>query len=127
MRLTVVLLFAGLAMAQYGPPGGPYQPDRVMALVDRVHQDLNHGYDVWHLNHGERDRLNHAEKELREFAEHWRHGRFDQGNLDHSIGAIQHVLDKNHLKGGERDALWADAEELRHMREAYDRHEIGRW
>jgi hypothetical protein len=116
MRLTVVLLFAGLAMAQYGPPGGPYQPDRVMALVDRVHQDLNHGYDVWHLNHGERDRLNHAEKELREFAEHRRHGRFDQGNLD-----------KNHLKGGERDALWADVEELRHMREAYDRHEIGRW
>jgi hypothetical protein len=37
------------------------------------------------------------------------------------------VLDNNRLTGRERDALWSDVEQLRRMREAYDRHEIGRW
>jgi len=125
--VAVALLSASLAIGQYGTPGGPYRPEGVSALVERVHQDLNRGYDVWHLGHGERDRLNHAEKELREFDEHWRHGRFDKDKLDDAIGSIQRVLDKNHLTGPERDALWEDANQLRRMREAYDRHEIGRW
>jgi hypothetical protein len=92
-----------------------------------VHADLNHGYDKWHLSDGDRGRLNNAEKRLRLFARDWRHGKFDKGDLDDSISAIQHVLDNNHLAGEERDALWNDVEQLRRMREAYDRHEIGRW
>jgi len=133
-RLLNVLLytasFAGLAgtgHAQYGRPGGPYQPDSVNALVERVHADLNRGYGEWRISHGDRDRLNDAEKQLRSFARDWRRGRFDKDDLDHSIAAIQHVLDNNHLAGPARDALWSDVENLRHMREAYDRHEIGRW
>jgi hypothetical protein len=121
------LLMLGAAQAQYGRPGGPWQPDSVTALVDRVHDDLNRGYGVWHLHGGDRDRLNNAERQLRNFEHDWRRGRFDKGDLDSSISSIQHVLDNNRLSGRERDALWNDVEELRHMREAYDRHEIGRW
>jgi hypothetical protein len=119
--------FGALAQAQYGPEGGPYQPDSVSSLVEKVHADLNDGYSHWQLANGDRDRLNNAEKKLRGFAADWRKGKFDKGDLDDSIAAIQHVLDNNHLEGHERDALWTDTEALRHMREAYDRHEIGRW
>ncbi len=126
--LTAALAgFGTLAHAQYGPAGGPYQPDSVSALVDKVHTDLNSGYDHWKLAGGDRDRLNKAEKQLRGFAMDWRKGKFDKGALDDSIAAVQHVLDNNHLAGPERDALASDVEQLRNMRQAYDRHEIGRW
>src|SRR5882724_2360581 len=125
LALTAILLaFAAFGVAQYGPEGGPYFPDKIDALIDQVHADLNHGYGVWHVSDGDRKRLNHAGEQLREFAKEWRKGKFDKGNLNDSIGAIQHVLDDNHLSGAERDALWADVEQLRKMREAYDRHEI---
>jgi hypothetical protein len=116
-----------LAHAQYGPPGGPYQPDSIDALINKVHTDLDQGYDRWHLAKGDRDRLNHSEKRLREFAAAWRNHKFDKGDLDDSISTIQHVLDNNRLSGPERDALSADVDQLRQMREAYDRHEIGWW
>jgi hypothetical protein len=126
--LTAALLASGaIGLAQYGPEGGPYYPDKVDALIDQVGADLNHGYGVWHVSDGDKKRLNHAGEQLREFAKAWRKGKFDKGNLDDSIGAIQHVLNDNHLSGAERDALWADVEQLRKMREAYDRHEIGSW
>ncbi len=55
---------------------------------------------------GDRERLTRAERQLRDFARRWRNGRFDKGNLEGAIGAIQHVLADNHLRGRERDALW---------------------
>ncbi|MBV9771314.1 MAG: hypothetical protein JOZ32_17215 [Bryobacterales bacterium] len=122
---ATLLTFAAVAPAQFGPANGRYQPSAVSALVDRVHEDLNHGYSAWNLSHGDRDRLTHAEHQLREFAKQWRRAKFDKGDLDDSIAAVQHVLDNNHLHGAERDALSADVQELRDMREAYDRHEIG--
>jgi hypothetical protein len=120
--ILVTLTVSG--QAQFGPEGR-YRPERVSALIDRVHADLNQGYAVWHLRHGDRERLTHAERQLRDFAKHWEHGKFDKGNLDGSIGDVQKVIDDNHLSGRERDALWNDVEELRRMREAFDRHEIG--
>jgi hypothetical protein len=120
----VCLITASPAEAQFGPDNR-YRPDSVSALIDRVHSDLDRGYAVWHLRHGDRGRLNHAERQLRDFEKHWRGRKFDRGNLDHSIGSIQRVIDDNHLQGGERDALWNDVEQLRRMREAFDRHEIG--
>jgi len=102
----VVLVFlAATSQAQFGPEGR-YRPEKVSALIDR-------------------ERLNHAERQLRDFARHWQHGRFAKANLDASIGDVQRVIDDNHLSGRERDALWNDVEELRRMREAFDRHEIG--
>jgi hypothetical protein len=127
ISVTSLLVFGAVAQAQWGRPGGPWQPDSVSALIDHVHDDLNRGYNVWHLSHGDRDRLDHAEHQLRDFARKWREGRFDHGQLDGAIGNIQRILDRNHLRGGERDALWAEVSRLREMRAAYDRHEIGRW
>ncbi len=121
-----LVAFAAVAQAQWGRDGA-YRPESVSALIDRVHADLNRGYGVWHISHGDRDRLTHAEHQLRDFAKDWRRGKFDKGDLDDSISAIQHVLDNNHLNGRERDALSEDVSQLRRMREAYDRHEIGRW
>lgn len=127
LATAALSIMGAVAYAQYGPPGGPYQPDSVSSLVDKVHTDLNAGYSKWHLTNGDRDRLNKAEKQLRSFSADWRHGKFDKGDLDDSISAVQHVLDNNHLSGPERDALWSDVTQLRNMREAYNRHEIGRW
>jgi hypothetical protein len=126
------MLLAGVALvtllptaeAQFGP-ANRYRPEAVSALIERVGQDLNRGYGVWHLSHGDRDRLTHAEHQLQDFAKHWERGNFDKRNLNDAIGAIQKVLEHNRLQGGERDALWNDLEELRRMREAYDRHEFG--
>lgn len=70
---------------------------------------------------------NNAVRELRDFAHDWHRGRFDKGDLDRSIGAIQHVPDNNRLRGRESDALWDDVTQPRRLREAYDRREIGRW
>jgi len=108
---------------------GDWPPQRVSALVGQVHSDLNRGYHSgWRFTDGDRKRLNHAEDRLHEFAEKWHDlGRFDKGDLDHTIGDIQHIVDDNHMNGPERDALWNDLAQLRRMRDAYDRHEIGRW
>jgi hypothetical protein len=126
--VAAIVIAAAMPMhAQYGRPDGPYRPEAVSALIDRVHDDLNRGFNVWHLSRGDRDRLDSAERQLRNFAKDWYHGRFGKADLDRSIGSIQHVLDDNRLRGRERDALWDDVTQLRRMREAYDRHEIGRW
>jgi len=131
--LTAVLLIASFGIAGGVVQAqerwrGEYPPERVSAVIHRVHEDLNRGYGSgWHFNHHDSDRLTHAEHQLRDFAQDWRRGKFDKGDLDDAIGAIQHVVDNNHMSGPERDALWRDLDALRHMREAYDRHEIGRW
>jgi hypothetical protein len=124
---TAFAFLSVVGLAQYGPEGSPYHPDKIDGLIEHIHEDLNHGYGVWKLSNGDKDRLNHAGSELRDFAKQWRTGKFDKGKLDDSIGAIQHVLNDNHLSGEDRDALWNDVEQLRRMREAYDKHEIGRW
>jgi len=121
---AILLVFGTLAQAQFSDEHR-YDPDSVSALIDRVHVDLDHAYGAWHFSRGDRNRLNHAEKELRDFAEQWHRNRFDKGKLDDAISSIQHVLDNNHVPPRERDALSDDVAQLRNMREAYDRHEIG--
>ena len=131
--LPVVLLAGFLTTFATTAPAqerrwGSYAPDRVSALIDRVHEDLNRGYGSgWHFNKHDRNRLNDAEHELRDFAERWGRGKFDKGELDDAIASIQHVVNNNHMSGRERDELWRDLGALRRMREAYDRHEIGRY
>ncbi len=132
-RLMIAVLVAGglsvaaltpMAHAQFGPENR-YGPSAVSALIDRVHQDLNHAYGVWHFSDSDRGRLNNAEKQLREFADKWSKAKFDKGELDDAIQAIQHVLDNNRLPQESRDAISDDLTQLRRMREAYDHHEIG--
>jgi hypothetical protein len=117
------LSIAPQAIAQFGSDER-YRPREVTALVDRVHEDLDRAYRAARFSNSDHDRLNGAEKKLRDFAQKWDRGKFDKGELDEAIAGIQHVLDNNHLLGRERDALWSDVNQLRQMREAYDRHEI---
>ena len=119
---AVVLAFIPAANAQFGVK---YDSRTVSELVDRVHTDLDHAYGVHRFSSEDRERLNHAEKELRDFAQKWDHGKFDKGQLDGAIGAIQHTLDNNKMPPEARDALSEDVTQLRKMREAYDHHEIG--
>ncbi len=103
-----------------------YAPSAVNTLIERVHTDLNQSYsDGWRFGGADRHRLNDAEKQLREFARKWDHGKFDKGELNDAISKIQHVVDDNHMPGPDRSALDNDLGQLRNMREAYDRHEIG--
>ncbi len=119
------LLFLGAALTCAQFDAGPrYDAGAVSAVTDRVHGDLNHAYSTWHFSNGDRDRLNHAEKELREFFQKWEHGKFDKGQLNGVIESIQHVLDNNKLPPRDRDAISDDITQLRGMREAYERHEI---
>ena len=121
---AAILLCTSLpGLAQFGP-SDQYGPESVSRLVDRVHTDLDHAYHGFRFTNGDRDRLNHAEKELRDFSLKWNRGNFDKGELDDAISGVQHVLDNNHLPGRDRDALSDDVSQLRNMREAYDRHEI---
>jgi hypothetical protein len=120
------MLLAGGCVAYAQFDGGPrYDAHSVTALVDRVHSDLDHAYGVWHFSNDDRDRLSHAEKELREFAQTWDKGKFEVGRLDDAIGSIQQVLDKNKLPETDRAALSEDITQLRRMREAYKNHDIG--
>jgi len=115
----------GLGEAQYGPHGR-FEPRWVNGLIDRVHDNLNRAYEGFRFTHDDRRRLDRAEHELREFARQWDRGRFDRGRLHESIESIRRVVDRNHMPRRDRDALYANLRELREMREAFDRHEIGR-
>lgn len=126
ITLAAVVLFGGgmLLQAQFAPPVA-YDAASVDSLVRQTQLDLNSAYGRYHfVAHGDRDRLNHAEKELREFSAKWDGGHFDKGELDDAISAIQRVLNNNPLHVGERDALTSDISQLRRMREAYNRNEI---
>jgi hypothetical protein len=118
------LTCAPLVLAQFDG-GTRYDAHSVSTLVDRVHDDLDHAYRLKHFSNDDRERLNRAEKELREFAQTWDKGKFDVGRLDEAIGGIQHVLDNNKLPENARLPISDDVTQLHRMREAYKRHEIG--
>lgn len=122
--VAAMLLVCGTAVPAQFDGGARYNAHSVSALVDRVHTDLDHAYRVKHFSNDDRERLNHAEKELREFAQTWDKGKFDVGRLDDAIGSVQHVLDNNKLPEGERAPLSDDVTQLRRMREAYKNHDI---
>ena len=123
LSTSFLLAFVSLASAQFD--GHPrYDAHSVSILVDRVHSDLDHSYGVWRFSKDDRGRLNHAEKELREFVQKWEDHKFDKGQLDDAIGSIQGVLDHNKLPQQDRDAISDDVSQMRRMREAFDRHEI---
>lgn len=125
LAAAVLAIGATLAQAQYGRRDSDYGARWVNGLIGRVHGDLNRAYGSWRFSGGDRDRLNSAERELRDFARKWNRGRFDKGELDHAIAGIQHVVDNNHMPPGNRDALIDDLGQLRGMRQAYDDHRIG--
>jgi len=123
IAVSTFMLAASIAVAQteWVPQ---YDATSVSGLIDKVHSDLTHAYQERHFSGDDRDRLNHSEKELREFAGKWEHGHFDKGQLSGVIDGIQRVLDKNKLKGADRDSIDQDLLQMRNMREAYEHHDI---
>jgi hypothetical protein len=119
--MLVALRPAAHAQFDSGPR---YDGRSVTALVDRVHTDLDHAYRMKHFSNDDRERLNRAEKELREFSQTWDKGKFDVGRLDDAIGSIQHVLDNNKLPEDDRAAISDDVTQLHRMRDAYKNHAI---
>jgi hypothetical protein len=124
VAVVVGLVLTGTSRAQFGPET-KYDPSEVTALIDQVHTDLNHAYGVFHFSSDDRERLNRAEKDSRDFAQKWAKGKFDKDQLDGVISSIQHVLDNNKLPVDARDSISKDLTQLRNMRTAYDHHEIG--
>jgi hypothetical protein len=123
--VLIGILFTCGSVAQAQFNGGPrYDAHSVTDLVDRVHTDLDHAYGTFHFSNDDRERLNHAEKDLREFAQTWDQGKFEVGRLDDAIASIQHVLDNNKLPETDRAAISDDVAQLRKMREAYKNREI---
>jgi hypothetical protein len=114
-----------IAQDEFGPQP-KYDSSSVTALVDRVHSDLDHCYKRHKFSDSDRERLNKAEKQLREFAKKWEGGKFDKDELNDAIGSIQKVLDDNKLEREDREALSNDLRQLRRMREAWEKHQIGR-
>jgi hypothetical protein len=123
--LAGACLICGPAVFAQFDGGARYDAHSVSTLVDRVHDDLDHAYRFKHFSNDDRERLNHAEKELREFADTWDKGKFNVGRLDDAIGSIQHVLDNNKLPEDTRLPISDDVTQLHRMREAYKNHEIG--
>jgi len=119
------LLMCGPVVRAQFDGGARYDAHSVSALVDRVHDDLDHAYRLKHFSNDDRERLNHAEKELREFSQTWDKGKFYVGRLDDAIGSIQHVLNDNKLPENARLPISDDVTQLHRMREAYKNHEIG--
>jgi hypothetical protein len=119
------LLMCGPVVRAQFDSGPRYDAHSVSALVDRVHDDLDHAYRLKHFSNDDRERLNRAEKELREFSQTWDKGKFDVGRLDEAIGSIQHVLNNNKLPENARLPISDDVTQLHRMREAYKNHEIG--
>jgi hypothetical protein len=114
------LLMAGLsafpALAQYGDsyyrqPAAPAVPDRVF---DRVQKDLDRTGANPYLRPGARGHLDHARHEIWEFQQKWANGRFDLGELDGAIKAVNKVVNADSVDYRDRQALLDD---LSHMRE----------
>jgi len=105
---SVAVLGSGPVVNAQFEGGARYDAHSVSVLVDRVHADLDHAY----FSSDDREHLNRAEKELREFAQTWDQGKFD-------------VLDRNKLPASDRTAISDDIAQQHRMREAYKNHEIG--
>gem|GEM_PF-6055647 len=67
----------------------------------------------------EMERYDNAMTHLSQFAERLHEGRFDRGRLDHGIGDLTSVLNKNPMDGRARDILNHDLGELRRLRATY--------
>jgi hypothetical protein len=70
-------------------------------------------------NPREMERYDNAMTHLSQFAEKLHQGRFDRGRLDHGIGDLESILNKNPMDGRARDILNRDLGELRRLRATY--------
>ncbi|HXF25669.1 MAG TPA: hypothetical protein VN610_00265 [Bryobacteraceae bacterium] len=111
MIAGVFVAFSVAAGAQDWHRGG-YERGSV---IDQVQQDLDRAQSRAASRHDAK-RIDHARHELWDFERKSSQGRFDKGELDEAIGALQSVVDHNAMPYGERSRLQDDANRLRDFR-----------
>ena len=127
--LVVAGLAAGVpAFAQYGDPyyrpvdRGPYYDNRVEnrqpSIIEATQRDLDRAASNPYLSGGTRGRIDHARKELWDFQRAWSRGRFDKGELDEAIGAVNSVVNSASLDYRDRRVLTDDLYRMRDFRAA---------
>jgi hypothetical protein len=94
---------------------------RLRGLIDRTQSDLRMAADAAGMDARgrQRDRYRDAQKSLSDLDRRLSNGRFDRGQLDHSISHVKGILDHNILQARNRDALIRDLEDLRMARDHY--------
>ncbi len=120
------LLLAGMsalpAFAQYGAQyGDPYyrQPAPAAAqdgLFDHVQRDLDRTAANPYLKPGARGHLDHARQEVWRFQQRWASGRFDLGDLDGAIKAVNKVVNADSVDYHDRQILQDDLFRMREFR-----------
>lgn len=113
--VSACLLGAALLDAQRPYPDEPEQrwpADQTIADLKAV--SAHNTY-----NTREMERYDNAMTHLSQFAEKLHQGRFDRGRLDHAVGDLQGILNKNPMDGRARDILNRDLGELRRLRATY--------
>jgi hypothetical protein len=113
--LSACLLAATILQAQRPYPMEPEQ----RWPADQTITDLKAVSAHNTYNPREMERYDNAMTHLSQFAEKLHQGRFDRGRLDHGIGDLESILNKNPMDGRARDILNHDLGELRRLRATY--------
>ena len=117
---SIFLFSAGLFAQGYGyeRDARGYRNQRAYggSPVEHALYDLNQVGSYGYRDRGDMRRINKAREELSEFQNKWARGRFDKGELDDAIGAIQHVVNSNRISGREASMLQDDLYRLREFR-----------
>ena len=122
-----IFLFAASAFAQgygYDRDDRRYRDDRRCrdergyggSPVERAMNDLNQVSSYGYRDRGDMRRIEKAREELRDFQNKWVRGRFDKGELDEAIGAIQKVVNSNWISPRDASMLQDDLYQLREFR-----------
>ena len=126
---SIFLFSAGLFAQGYGyeRDARGYRNQRANggSPVEHALYDLNQVGSYGYRDRGDMRRINKAREELSEFQNRWARGRFDKGELDDAIGAIQQVVNSNRISGRDASMLQEDLYRLREFR-AQSRYGYGR-
>jgi hypothetical protein len=114
------LLLAGLsafpALAQYRDPYYRQPAAPSDGVFDRVQKDLDRTSAYPYLRPGARGHVDHARHELWEFQRKWASGRFDLGDLDGAIKAVNKVVNADSVEYRDRQTLQEDLFRMREFR-----------
>lgn len=90
-------------------------------LFQRVREDLEHVQAVTFPFSPDEYRVSTTKQELNELQGKLDAGRYDQPELDRTIGGLERVLNNNRLSPRDRDMLSDDLMRMREVREHRDR------
>lgn len=110
--LSAAAILFGISLGAFAQ-SGMYMDAR--SVIQRTQQDLQHASTL-SINKKETERISNAEHSLSNFDGDLAKGKFDKGDLDHSINDVKNVIKNNTLTPADRNALNADLEALRRIR-----------